>query len=104
VEAAALAHTELEEQLDERGRQLLRLLHQDHLDLRAAREHARRLPSAARTYKPSAGPLTREMGMRVLRLDLDQSRRKSSGLSAGLAAMRLDVTDCLPGVGGRLPW
>lgn len=38
VEAAALTHAELEEQLGERGRELLRLLHQDHLDLRAARE------------------------------------------------------------------
>ena len=33
-EAAALAHAELEERLGERGRELLRLLHQDHLDLR----------------------------------------------------------------------
>jgi hypothetical protein len=38
TEAAALTHAELEEQLGERGRELLRLLHQDHLDLRAARE------------------------------------------------------------------
>jgi hypothetical protein len=35
-EAAALAHAELEERLGERGRELLRLLHQDHLDLRAS--------------------------------------------------------------------
>jgi hypothetical protein len=40
-EAAALAHAELEERLGERGRELLRLLHQDHLDLRAAREQRR---------------------------------------------------------------
>jgi hypothetical protein len=40
-EAAALTHAELEEQLGERGRELLRLLHQDHLDLRAARERRR---------------------------------------------------------------
>jgi hypothetical protein len=40
-EAAALTHAELEEQLDERGRDLLRRLHQDHLDLRAAREQRR---------------------------------------------------------------
>jgi hypothetical protein len=37
-EAAALTHADLEEQLGERGRELLRRLHQDHLDLRAARE------------------------------------------------------------------
>lgn len=36
-----LTHAELEEQLDERGRELLRQLHQDHLDLRAAREDRR---------------------------------------------------------------
>jgi hypothetical protein len=35
---ARLTHAELEEQLDARGRELLRRLHQDHLDLRAARE------------------------------------------------------------------
>jgi len=40
-EAAALEHAELEEQLDARGRELLRRLHQDHLDLRAAREQRR---------------------------------------------------------------
>ncbi len=40
-EAAALTHAELEEQLGERGRELLRRLHQDHLDLRAAREQRR---------------------------------------------------------------
>ena len=37
-EAARLAHSELEECLDRQGRELLRLLFQDHLDLRAARE------------------------------------------------------------------
>jgi hypothetical protein len=36
-----LTHAEVEEQLDVRGRELLRLLHQDHLDLRAAREERR---------------------------------------------------------------
>jgi hypothetical protein len=40
-EATELTHAELEEQLDARGRQLLRQLHQDHLDLRAAREQRR---------------------------------------------------------------
>ena len=40
-DAAALTHAELEEQLGERGRELLRRLHQDHLDLRAAREQRR---------------------------------------------------------------
>ena len=34
-------HAELEEQLGVRGRELLRRLHQDHLDLRAARERRR---------------------------------------------------------------
>ena len=37
-EAAGLTHADLEGQLGARGRELLRLLHQDHLDLRAARE------------------------------------------------------------------
>jgi hypothetical protein len=36
--AAALSHAELEERLDTEGRELLRLLFQDHLDLRAQRE------------------------------------------------------------------
>ena len=40
-EAGRLTHAEIEEQLDARGRELLRLLHQDHLDLRAAREERR---------------------------------------------------------------
>ena len=40
-EAAGLTHAELEEQLGARGRELLRRLHQDHLDLRAAREQRR---------------------------------------------------------------
>ena len=39
--AAGLTHAGLEERLDARGRELLRLLHQDHLDLRAAREERR---------------------------------------------------------------
>ena len=38
ADAAELTHAELEEQLDARGRQLLRLLFQDHLDLRTYRE------------------------------------------------------------------
>lgn len=37
-EAAGLAHVELETQLDTRGRELLRQLFQDHLDMRAHRE------------------------------------------------------------------
>jgi hypothetical protein len=41
VEAGGLTHAELEGQLGERGRELLRRLHQDHLDLRAAREQRR---------------------------------------------------------------
>ena len=39
--AAALQHAELEEQLQTRGRELLRRLHQGHLDLLAAREERR---------------------------------------------------------------
>lgn len=46
-EAAALNHAQLEELLDARGRELLRRLLQDHLDLRAVREErARRQPVA----------------------------------------------------------
>jgi hypothetical protein len=40
-EAAGLEHAELEEQLQARGRELLRRLLQDHLDARAAREQRR---------------------------------------------------------------
>ena len=41
VEAAGLQHGELEEQLEVRGRELLRRLFQDRLDLTAAREERR---------------------------------------------------------------
>src|SRR6516162_11444977 len=41
-DAAGLQHGELEEQLDVRGRELLRRLFQDRLDLTAAREERRR--------------------------------------------------------------
>lgn len=37
-EATALEHAELEDQLDTKGRELMRQLLQDHLDLRAQRE------------------------------------------------------------------
>ncbi len=51
-DAAALSHAELEDQLDARGRELLRRMFQDHLSLRAVTE--RRLPGVrdaqARTY------------------------------------------------------
>ncbi len=40
-EAAGLQHGELEEQLDVRGRELLRQLFQDRLDATAAREERR---------------------------------------------------------------
>ena len=36
--AGALSHADLEDRLDSEGRELLRLLYQDHLDLRAGRE------------------------------------------------------------------
>jgi hypothetical protein len=39
--AAGLTHAELEEQVDAGGRELLRRMYQDHLDLRAAREQRR---------------------------------------------------------------
>jgi hypothetical protein len=38
TDASSLTHGELEDDLDRRGRELLRLLLQDHLDLRARRE------------------------------------------------------------------
>jgi hypothetical protein len=41
-QAARITHAQLEEQLDARGRQLVRQLYQDSLELRAAREQ--RLP------------------------------------------------------------
>jgi hypothetical protein len=40
-ESAGLTHAELEEQLEARHREMMRLLEQDHLDLRAAREQRR---------------------------------------------------------------
>ncbi|MDQ2813840.1 MAG: ISKra4 family transposase [Actinomycetota bacterium] len=40
-EAAGLRHADLEDQLQARGRELLRRMHQDHLDLLAAREQRR---------------------------------------------------------------
>jgi hypothetical protein len=46
-EAVGLGHAELEEQLDARGRELLRRLYQDHLDLRAAREQRRQQVTGA---------------------------------------------------------
>ena len=36
--ASALSHSELEDRLDAEGRELVRLLYQDHLNLRAALE------------------------------------------------------------------
>ena len=42
AEAAAMEHAELEAELDTRGRELMRRLLQDHLDLRAGREAAPR--------------------------------------------------------------
>jgi len=44
---AGLTHAQLEEQVDARGRELLRRLYQDHLDLRAAREQRREKATAA---------------------------------------------------------
>jgi len=44
TDAAAMAHAHLEEQLSSRGRQLLKLLLQDHLDLRASREQPQPAP------------------------------------------------------------
>jgi hypothetical protein len=41
ADAAGLRHADLEEQLRERGRELLRRMHQDHLDLLTAREQRR---------------------------------------------------------------
>jgi hypothetical protein len=47
AEAAGLGHAELEEQLGARGRELMRRLYQDHLDLRAAREQRRQQVTGA---------------------------------------------------------
>jgi hypothetical protein len=44
-ECGELTHAQLEDQLTERSRELMRSLFQDHLDLRAARE--RRRPEGA---------------------------------------------------------
>ena len=57
-EAAALTHAGLEDHLQARGRELLRRLFQDHLELRAARERRR-----ADVAGPDGVPRTRtEMG------------------------------------------
>ena len=45
--AAGLDHAELEDQLDVRGREMLRRMYQDHLDLRAVREQRRAQVSGA---------------------------------------------------------
>ena len=44
TDAAAMAHAHLEDHLSSRGRQLLKLLLQDHLDLRASREQPQPAP------------------------------------------------------------
>ena len=59
-EAAGLQHGELEEQLEVRGRELLRRLFQDRLDLTAAREERRHdvagEDGVVRTRAEKAGP------------------------------------------------
>ena len=70
-QAGALEHAELETRLDAQGRELLRQLLQDHLDLRAAREqrlsgyatstggaHGGRDRAPARRWPPSSGRCT----------------------------------------------
>jgi hypothetical protein len=60
AEAAGLQHAELEEQLHARGQEMLRRLHQGHLDLLAAREQRRQdVPGAdgiARTRMDTGPP------------------------------------------------
>ena len=54
-EAGRLRHADLEEQLQARGRELLRRMHQDHLDLLAAREQRHRgVAGADGTARPRA--------------------------------------------------
>jgi hypothetical protein len=56
-EAADWTHDQLEDHLQAHGRELLRLLLQDHLDLRAVREQqAARRPARPSTAKASATP------------------------------------------------
>ena len=45
-ESAALTHAELEDQVERRGREVQRLMLQDHLDLRALREQRVRVADA----------------------------------------------------------
>jgi hypothetical protein len=67
-ESGKLRHADLEEQLQERGRELLRRMHQDHLDLLTAREERRdgvtRADGIARTRaeKGHGGPLATVFG------------------------------------------
>jgi hypothetical protein len=61
TEAASLSHGELEDDLDRRGRELLRRLLQDHLDLRAAREERVEVIDAdgrGRRSRRGSGPAT----------------------------------------------
>ena len=53
ADAARLGHAELEELLDLRGRELLRQLYQDHLELRRLRESWRSLPTPYRCRSPA---------------------------------------------------
>jgi hypothetical protein len=56
-EAAGLQHAELEDQLDVRGRELLRRLFQDRLDLTAAREERRHdVTGVDGRRRPAAAP------------------------------------------------
>ncbi len=52
--ANALSHADLEDRLNIEGRELLRLLYQDHLDLRAEREQANRIACALASRLPWA--------------------------------------------------
>lgn len=56
AQAAALTHAELEEQLDTRGRELLRRMYQAELDLRAQREQRVRVTDAGGARRGAVEP------------------------------------------------
>ncbi|MGB6457942.1 MAG: hypothetical protein WBH47_26005 [Streptosporangiaceae bacterium] len=77
-EAAALTHSGLEEQLGSRGRELTRVLLQDHLDLRAAREQRR-----AQVSGSDGVTRTRAEAGHTRPLDAGAAITRSTGIRAG---------------------
>jgi hypothetical protein len=82
-EAAGLTHAELEEQLGVRGRELLRRLHQDHLDLRAARERRREEVTGADTITRTRVETGHRRGLVTVFGEVTVTRMAYRALGAG---------------------